>query len=73
MKNTIRRLHELEDEGYTGTVTLTFHKGALSKKIKLEFVENTALVENFGIDRQPNLERKKASQNLSAWNQIRLD
>ena len=36
MNNTIRRLRELEDEGYTGTVTLAFHKGTVSKKIKLD-------------------------------------
>lgn len=61
MNNTIRRLRELEDEGYTGTVTLAFHKGTVSKKIKLEVVENTALVENINIKSHSNLERKKAS------------
>jgi len=61
LNNTIRRLRELEGEGYTGTVTLAFHKGTVSKKIKLEVVENTASVENVNMGSQSNLERKKAS------------
>ena len=60
MNNTIRRLRELEGEGYTGTVTLAFHKGTVSKKIKLEVVENTALVENINMESQSNIERRKA-------------
>jgi hypothetical protein len=37
----VRRINKLEEEGYTGTVTLAFHKGSVSKKIKLEVIENT--------------------------------
>ncbi len=64
MKNTIRRLLELEGEGYTGTVTLAFHKGTVSKKIKLEVVENTSLSENIDTTRQAHMERTEAWQNL---------
>ena len=37
----IRRIKKLEEEGYTGTVTLSFHEGSVSKKIKLEVIEDT--------------------------------
>jgi hypothetical protein len=41
----IRRIKKLEEEGYTGTVTLSFHEGSVSKKIKLEVTEDTHPVE----------------------------
>ena len=41
MDNLIRRLSKLKDNSYTGTVTLAFYKGCVSKKIKLEITENT--------------------------------
>ena len=41
----IRRIKKLEEEGYTGTVTLAFHEGSISKKIKLEVTEDTHSVE----------------------------
>ena len=40
MDNLIRRLNKLKGDSYTGTVTLAFHKGCVSKKIKLETTEN---------------------------------
>ena len=41
MDNLIRRLKKLKSDNYTGTVTLAFYKGCVSKKIKLEVTENT--------------------------------
>ena len=41
MDNLIRRLNKLKGDSYTGTVTLAFYKGCVSKKIKLEVTENT--------------------------------
>lgn len=41
MNNLIRRLKKLKGDSYTGTVTLAFYKGCVSKKIKLEVTENT--------------------------------
>ena len=41
MDNLIRRLNKLKGDSYTGTVTLAFHKGCVSKKIKFEVTENT--------------------------------
>ena len=35
----IRRIEKLEEECFTGTVTLAFHEGYVSKKIKLEVTE----------------------------------
>ena len=52
MENTIRKLRELEGSGYTGTVTLAFHKGSVSKKIKLEVIENTHSVKKSNL--KPN-------------------
>ena len=49
----IRRIKKLEEEGYTGTVTLAFHEGSISKKIKLEVTENTHT------DRKINLEQNQ--------------
>ena len=48
----IRRIKKLEEEGYTGTVTLSFHEGSVSKKIKLEVVENTDVVKQINL--KPN-------------------
>ena len=41
----IRRIKKLEEEAYTGTVTLPFHEGSVSIKIKLEVTEDTHSVE----------------------------
>jgi len=49
----IRRLNKLKGDSYTGTVTLAFHKGCVSKKIKLEVTENTHT------DRKINLEQNQ--------------
>ena len=40
MEKLIERLNELEKNRFSGTVTLSFYKGSLSKKIKLEVTEN---------------------------------
>ena len=40
MDNLIHRLKKLKGDSYTGTVTLAFYKGCVSKKIKLEVTEN---------------------------------
>ena len=39
MDDLIRRLYKLKNDNYTGTVTLSFYKGNISKKIKLEVTE----------------------------------
>ena len=39
MDDLIRRLNKLKKDNYTGTVTLSFYKGSISKKIKLEVTE----------------------------------
>ena len=46
MENLIQRLSELTDHRFSGTVTLSFYKGSLSKKIKLEVTENLKLDES---------------------------
>tara|TARA_Y100001960_G_C14684467_1_gene833005 strand:+ start:874 stop:1053 length:180 start_codon:yes stop_codon:yes gene_type:complete len=40
MDELISRLKKLKKDNYTGTVTLAFYKGSISKKIKLEVTEN---------------------------------
>jgi len=60
MDNLIRRLNKLKDDSYTGTVTLAFHKGCVSKKIKLEVTENTHT------DRKINLEQNQ-KEIASSW------
>ena len=45
MDKLIERLSELTDNRFSGTVTLSFYKGSLSKKIKLEVTENLKLDE----------------------------
>jgi len=40
MEKLIERLSELEKNRFSGSVTLSFYKGSLSKKIKLEVTEN---------------------------------
>ena len=53
MDNLVRKLNKLKDDNYTGTVTVAFHKGCVSKKIKLEVTENT------NTDRKINLEQNQ--------------
>ena len=53
MDNLIRRLNKLNGDSYTGSVTLAFYKGCVSKKIKLEVTENTHT------DRKVNLEQNQ--------------
>ena len=42
----LERLNELSESNFSGTVTVSFHKGGLSKKIKVEFFENLKLEES---------------------------
>lgn len=46
MENLIKRLNELGRNRFSGVVTLSFYKGSLSKKIKIEVTENLKLDEN---------------------------
>tara|TARA_B100000686_G_scaffold318578_1_gene368505 strand:- start:783 stop:953 length:171 start_codon:yes stop_codon:yes gene_type:complete len=39
MDDLIRRLNKLKKDNYTGTISLSFYKGSISKKIKLEVTE----------------------------------
>ena len=41
----LERLSDLASAKFSGTVTVSFHKGGLSKKIKVEFYENLKLDE----------------------------
>ena len=43
MEKLIERLSELEKSHFSGTVTISFYKGSLSKKVKLEVTENLKL------------------------------
>lgn len=57
MEKLIERLSELSRNHFSGTVTLSFYKGSLSKKIKLEVTENLKLDESLtevdGINGKP--------------------
>ena len=46
MDKLIERLSELTDNRFSGTVTLSFYKGSLSKKIKVEVTEHLKLDED---------------------------
>ena len=46
MDKLIERLSELTDNRYSGTVTISFYKGSISKKVKLEVTENLKLDED---------------------------
>ena len=46
MEKLIERLNELSGASFSGTVTLSFYKGSLSKKIKVEVTENLKLDES---------------------------
>ena len=43
MENLLKRLNELCRNRFSGVVTLSFYKGSLSKKIKIEVTENLKL------------------------------
>ena len=43
MDKLIERLSELTDHRFSGTVTISFYKGSISKKVKLEVTENLKL------------------------------
>jgi hypothetical protein len=46
MEKLIERINELARNRFSGTVTLSFYKGSLSKKIKIEVTENLKLDES---------------------------
>ena len=46
MENLLKRLNELTRNRFSGTLTLSFYKGSLSKKIKIEVTENLKLDEH---------------------------
>lgn len=46
MEKLIERINELTRNRFSGTITLSFYKGSLSKKIKLEVTENLKLDED---------------------------
>ena len=46
MDKLIERLSELNNNRFSGTVTISFYKGSISKKIKLEVTENLKLDED---------------------------
>lgn len=43
MEKLIERLSELTRNRFSGTITMSFYKGSLSKKIKIEVTENLKL------------------------------
>ena len=46
MEKLIERLSELEKNRFSGSVTLSYYKGSLSKKVKIEITENLKLDES---------------------------
>ena len=48
MEKLIKKLHRLKEERFTGSVTLAFHKGDLSKMIKVETTEDTEVERKVG-------------------------
>ena len=46
MEKLLERLNELISNRFSGQVTLSFYKGSLSKKVKLEVTENLKLDES---------------------------
>ena len=58
MDELIQRLNKLKKENYTGTVTLGFYKGNISKKIKLE------VTENMGLSRKIKMDKEKQIKNV---------
>ena len=57
MEKLIERLNELARNRFSGTVTISFYKGSLSKKIKVEVTEKLKLDESLtemdGINGKP--------------------
>ena len=51
MDDLTRRLNKLKKDNYTGTVTLSFYKGNISKKIKLEVTEVINKSQTVNVDR----------------------
>ncbi len=46
MDKLIQRISELADNHFSGTFTISFYKGSISKKVKLEVTENLKLDED---------------------------
>jgi lipoprotein NlpI len=46
MDKLIQRISELADNRFSGTFTISFYKGSISKKVKLEVTENLKLDED---------------------------
>ena len=61
MDDLIRRLNKLKNDNYTGTVTLSFYKGNISKKIKLE------VTEVMNKSQKLNLDKAKKDINAYRW------
>jgi len=58
MEKLIERLSELSGGNFSGTVTLSYYKGSLSKKIKIEVTENLKLDESLLETTGTNLKKK---------------
>ena len=54
MDDLIHRLNKLKKDNYTGTVTLSFYKGNVSKKIKLEVTEVMNKSQKLNLDKTRN-------------------
>ena len=59
MDELIQRLNKLKKENYTGTVTLGFYKGNISKKIKLEVTENMGLSRKIKMDKEKQIKNER--------------
>ena len=56
MDKLIHRLNKLKKENYTGTVTLAFYKGSISKKIKLETTENMYQIQKIDLEKDQKID-----------------
>jgi|TARA_Y100000310_G_scaffold250909_1_gene257282 hypothetical protein len=58
MEKLIERINELARNRFSGTITLSFYKGSLSRKIKLEVTENLKLDESLSETKGTNSKEK---------------
>tara|TARA_R100001530_G_scaffold133114_1_gene106148 strand:+ start:951 stop:1130 length:180 start_codon:yes stop_codon:yes gene_type:complete len=58
MEKLIERINELARNRFSGTITLSFYKGSLSRKIKLEVTENLKLDESLSEAKGTNSKEK---------------
>ena len=56
MDELIRRLNKLKKDSYTGTVTLAFYRGSMSKKIKLEVTENMSKSQKTNLEKDQKID-----------------